>query len=168
MTATLTAIADTSRWPSETCEWRSIAACQRADSKGAALLALTISSPPIASTSTACLICPSCIALADSRSSAGWASAATMITNGTIASGTNTNGPPISAITANVIAMNGRSTTAVSVTEAKKSRSVSSSRIIAASDPVEPVRTSMRIASSRRKTFSPTSSSIRAPAISAK
>jgi hypothetical protein len=67
-----------------------------------------------------------------------------------------------------VSAIKGTSTRAVSVAEAKKSRSVSSSRIIAASDPVEPLRRSSRSANSRAKAAPPSLRSISIPAMSTK
>ena len=66
-------------------------------SNGAAPAVFTVSSPPIASTSTDCLSRPSPIARADSRSSAGWVSQPTRMTSGTISAGTSTTQPPIIA-----------------------------------------------------------------------
>ena len=129
---------------------------------------MTVSRPPIASTSTDCFCSPSPIARADSRSSAGWVSQPIRMTSGTISPGTITTGPPITATMIKVRKMNGTSTTAVSVAEAKKSRSASSSRIIPASAPVEPFFSSRRMASSRSNTASPMSRSIWAPAWSTK
>ena len=62
-------------------------AASAATSSGAAPAVLTVSSPPIASTSTDCLSRPSPIARADSRSSAGWVSQPTRMTSGTISAG---------------------------------------------------------------------------------
>ena len=166
--AKVTPIAATRRWRSELSECCSTAFGQRLVSNGAAPAVFTVSRPPIASTSTDCLSRPSPIARAESRSSAGWVSQPTRITSGTIKAGTSTTEPPIIQTISRVSRMNGTSTTAVSVAEAKKSRSASSSRIMPASAPVEPFFSSSRIASSRSNTDSPMSRSIWAPAWSTK
>jgi hypothetical protein len=148
--------------------WSSIDASQRSVTIGAAPDVFTVSRPPIVSTSTACFNRPCPMAAEESRSSAGWATAAATTTSGIMTSGTNTSGPPIIAMTTRVMTMKGTSTIAVRVAEAKKSRSVSSSRITAARAPVDPRFWSSRRAISLANTLSPTSRSMRAPATSTK
>ena len=88
-----------SRWRSELSLCCSTALSQRRASSGPAPAALTVSSPPIVSTSTDCLSMPSPIALAESRSIAGWVSQPTRMTSGTISAGTSTTLPPMIQMT---------------------------------------------------------------------
>ena len=99
-----------------------IAPIQRLRSMGAAPLLFTISSAPIDSTSTPCLYKPLFIERAERRSSAGLLSHPASTTSGISARGTKTITPPIRAITTSVRMMNGTSTSAVMLAEAKKSR----------------------------------------------
>jgi hypothetical protein len=158
----------TSLWRSDEALCCSTARAQRFASSRPAPVALTVSSPPTVSTSTDCFWSPSPIDLAASRSIAGWVSRPTPITIGIAAAGTNTTLPPMIATRARVRKMKGRSTIAVIVAEAKKSRSASNSRIRPVSEPVDPFLRSRRRLSSRPNRVSPTSRSIEAPAMSTK
>ena len=138
--ATVIGMEEISRWPSELSEWLISALRQRPLSIGPAPIALTVSRLPMVSTSTDCLSRPSPRLRDDMRSSAGVVTMPDRMTSGIIASGRTTSTPPSMAITAKVTKMKGTSISAVSVTEAKKSRNVSSSRISPVSAPVDPRR----------------------------
>lgn len=155
--ATVIAIDAVSRWLSELCAWLLSADRHRAPSIPPAPIAFTVSRLPTVSTSTDCLRNPSPRLAADKRSSAGLVIKPATTTTGIIASGGSTNIPPSIAMTASVMMTKGTSMIAVSVADAKKSRSVSSSRIRPVSVPVDPGRRSSRIDSSLANSVSPTS-----------
>lgn len=141
---------------------------QRWDSMAPALADFTVSRLPMVSTSTACLPSASPRVWADSLCRRGWVTSALPITSGMRTRGTQTSDPPIRAITETVTRMNGTSTSAVIVADAKKSRSASISRTSAASPPVDRRPRSSRSSRMRWNMLRPMSRSMRAPARSTK